>query len=164
VEDFAATFAGGFDGPGGLHDQLLRLGDEGERLWIKLTQGTGRNDAAQARANIEEVRRALEQLQQTASTGVNVTYNVPSYEAPEGDEVPEFHSGSGGIRDFGAGTLAMLHGREGVYTDSQVRQLAGGRTGGSDGAPAVNGQILSALQRMPEMLRIAMRDALLLAR
>jgi hypothetical protein len=40
VEAFANS-VGGFDA---LHRQLNALGDEGERLWIRLTQGVGRNN------------------------------------------------------------------------------------------------------------------------
>jgi hypothetical protein len=60
VKDFAATFKGGFDGPDGLHAALNELGAEGERLWIKLTQGVGKNNPEQARAVIAEVTAALE--------------------------------------------------------------------------------------------------------
>jgi hypothetical protein len=60
VKDFAATFKGGFDGPDGLHAALNDLGAEGERLWIKLTQGVGRNNPAQAKAVIEEITTALD--------------------------------------------------------------------------------------------------------
>ena len=35
-------------------------------------------------------------------------------------EMPSFASGSQGIRDFGLGTLAVLHGREAVVTESQL--------------------------------------------
>ncbi len=57
VTDFAKGFEGGFDG---LHKELNALGDEGERLWIKLTQGVGRNNKDQARAAVDEVTAALE--------------------------------------------------------------------------------------------------------
>lgn len=127
VEDFAKEF-GGFDGPNGLHALLLKLGDAGEQLWIKLTQGVGRNNADQARAVIDEVRRAIEGLNRTASEFPGITYH-PGMETPEfGGEVPEFASGSGGIRDFGSGTLAMLHGREAVITESQLGGVGGGTT------------------------------------
>lgn len=56
VENFADTF-GGFDA---LHAKLLTLGDAGEALWIKLTQGVGRNNPAQAQAVIDEVVAAFD--------------------------------------------------------------------------------------------------------
>lgn len=55
VKDFAATF-GGFDP---LHAKLLTLGDAGERLWIRLTQGVGRNNPEQAKAAIEAINQAF---------------------------------------------------------------------------------------------------------
>lgn len=55
VKDFAESF-GGFDA---LHAQLLTLGDAGEALWIKLTQGVGRNNPEQAARVIAEVEAAL---------------------------------------------------------------------------------------------------------
>lgn len=57
VVDFADTF-GGFDA---LHDKLLMLGADGEALWIKLTQGVGRNNPQQAQAAIDEVTKALDE-------------------------------------------------------------------------------------------------------
>src|SRR5262245_11533717 len=60
VKDFAASF-GGFDA---LHAKLNALGAEGERLWIQLTQGTGRNNPEQARANIDAINQALSTLDQ----------------------------------------------------------------------------------------------------
>lgn len=56
VKEFADSL-GGFDS---LHKQLNLLGDEGERLWIKLTQGVGRNNKDQAKAAVDEVTAALE--------------------------------------------------------------------------------------------------------
>jgi len=55
VEDFAESF-GGFDA---LHNKLLELGDAGEALWVKLTQGVGRNNPEQAAKVIAEVEAAL---------------------------------------------------------------------------------------------------------
>lgn len=55
VEDFAKSF-GGFDA---LHKALETLGAAGEELWIKLTQGVGRNNPEQAARVIAEVEEAL---------------------------------------------------------------------------------------------------------
>lgn len=65
VVDFAESF-GGFDQ---LHAKLQDLGDQGEQLWIKLTQGVGRNNPDQARKVIDEVTAALDkQAQQHEDT------------------------------------------------------------------------------------------------
>jgi hypothetical protein len=66
VEEFAASM-GGFDA---LHVKLQALGAAGEQLWIKLTQGVGRNDAKAAAAAIDEVTAALseQETQQDEAT------------------------------------------------------------------------------------------------
>lgn len=56
VLDFAASM-GGFDA---LHTQLLELGAEGEKLWIALTQGVGRNNPKEAQAAIDAITKALQ--------------------------------------------------------------------------------------------------------
>jgi hypothetical protein len=55
VEEFAKSF-GGFDQ---LHAELLKMGDAGEALWVKLTQGVGRNNPEQAARVIAEIEEAL---------------------------------------------------------------------------------------------------------
>jgi hypothetical protein len=159
VEDFAKSF-GGFDAPGGLHDQLLRLGAEGERLWIKLTQGVGRNNKEQAAAAIDEVRRALEGLDKIARhipSDINIDVGLTYHRtAPELEEVPEFAGGSGGFRNFGAGTLAMLHGTEAVIRPEDLAKMTGDTPAGTATDPA----LLAMLRRLPEMTAIAFRDAL----
>lgn len=69
VEDFAKSF-GGFDE---LHKQLLELGDAGEALWIKLTQGVGRNNPEQAKRVIDEVNAALEKQKKKQDEVTDVT-------------------------------------------------------------------------------------------
>lgn len=69
VVDFAETF-GGFDQ---LHEKLLTLGDAGEALWIKLTQGVGRNNPGQAQAVIDEVTAALEDQADAQDTATSAT-------------------------------------------------------------------------------------------
>lgn len=55
VKDFAGSF-GGFDA---LHATLNDLGAEGEQLWIRLTQGVGRNNPREAQAAIDAIADAL---------------------------------------------------------------------------------------------------------
>lgn len=55
VKDFASSM-GGFDA---LRAKLSELGDQGERLWINLTQGVGRNNPEQAKAAIEAINKAF---------------------------------------------------------------------------------------------------------
>jgi hypothetical protein len=69
IVDFAETL-GGFDA---LHVKLLELGDEGEALWIKLTQGVGRNNPKEAQAAIDAVTAALEKQKQKQDQVGDVT-------------------------------------------------------------------------------------------
>lgn len=65
VRDFAQSFSpygddftAGFDA---LHKKLAELGAEGERLWIKLTQGVGRNNPKEAKRVVQDITEALEE-------------------------------------------------------------------------------------------------------
>lgn len=65
--------------------------------------------------------------------------DLPSTDVP----FPEFAGGSNGFRDFGRGTLAVLHGREAVVTEDQVASMNAAQQQSSlsqtaTGAPSVN--------------------------
>lgn len=62
VKEFANQF-GGFDA---LREKLNTLGAEGERLWMRLTQGVGKNDAKGAQAAIDAVTKALQRNEEEA--------------------------------------------------------------------------------------------------
>lgn len=84
----------------------------------------------------------------SAKINVNVNVDVPGGGDPQTDR-PEFQHGSGGIQDFGSGTLATLHGREGVFTESQIQSIAS-----SD-----NGQLSGLIMNLPSMMTRAMKEA-----
>lgn len=70
VEEFAKAH-GGFDQ---LQARLSRLGDEGEQLWIALTQGVGRNNPQQAQETIAQVSARMAELEETqARFNTNLT-------------------------------------------------------------------------------------------
>lgn len=85
VEDFAAGFrefdlntlqfkpGGGFDE---LHKKLSALGDKGERLWVALTQGVGKNNPEQAKAVIDLINKALAEQAQKQDDVAAATTNA----------------------------------------------------------------------------------------
>ncbi len=68
VKDFADSL-GGFDAPGGLHAQLLAVGEAGEAMWIRLTQQVGRNDQEGARAAIAAATELLKKHKDEVTAG-----------------------------------------------------------------------------------------------
>jgi hypothetical protein len=71
--DAVVAFAesqGGFDA---LQKQLEALGEEGDRLWRKLTQGTGRNNPEEAARNIAEVEEALRRHEEASDDVTGAT-------------------------------------------------------------------------------------------
>lgn len=66
VEDFAKKFKG-FEG---LHAVLGPLGAAGEQLWVKLTQGVGKNNPEQAKKVIAEVEAALAKFAETQARAI----------------------------------------------------------------------------------------------
>lgn len=71
------------------------------------------------------------------TVGVNVRANYIKSNDPndsgDGSGIPGFAGGSRGLRDFGAGTLVELHGREAVLTEDQYRDRGAGRPGNGGG-------------------------------
>lgn len=132
VKEFAASFlkAGdlskGISGFDRLHQELQKLGAQGEQLWINLTQGVGRNNPAEAARAIDAIRGALDDLNartQKISEGIKsyitgATTRVDAFfkvfnidkirelrKELEG-EAPEFDTK--GTRVFGAGEQKAL--------------------------------------------------------
>ncbi|OFW05645.1 MAG: hypothetical protein A3H96_11330 [Acidobacteria bacterium RIFCSPLOWO2_02_FULL_67_36] len=92
VKDFASLM-GGFDA---LHAQLNQLGAEGEKLWINLTQGVGRNNPAQAAAAIKLITDALagSPAGMAAAAGYKTREELQSI-AEKAKQVYDFMLGSG---------------------------------------------------------------------
>jgi len=60
-----------------------------------------------------------------------VHIQIPVEYKVDGPDVPGFAGGSGGVRNFGSGTLAVLHGEEGVFTKNQINAILKGGSGQS---------------------------------
>lgn len=94
VEAFAKT-QGGFDA---LQKKIEKLGPEGGKLWVNLTQGTGRNNPEQAQANIDAITAALERannvVKETAPSYDDVTAAAERY----GIEVNKLGDAINGLR------------------------------------------------------------------
>jgi hypothetical protein len=73
---------GGFDK---LHDKLGTLGADGEKMWIKLTQGVGKNDPQAAQAAIDDITKALDaqKQQQDENTAATKDAGVATEEAAQ---------------------------------------------------------------------------------
>lgn len=89
-------------------------------------------DAAERTADaVEALARALVGVGKAvdaipSSKTISIQYQTSGEGAPPTEEPEEFATGSGGIRNFGRGTPAILHGEEGVFTRTQLNDLLGG--------------------------------------
>lgn len=74
-----------------------------------------------------------------------------------------FAGGSGGLRDFGSGTLAMLHGREAVVTEDQVREGAVAGAAGSPNLTAAVARLEASVRRLERNQTRGLRQELFYA-
>lgn len=104
---------------------------------------------------VEAISRGLgTAIANVPAVHVPVVYDDPGF-TPEG--VPGFAHGSGGLRDFGTGTPVVLHGKEEVRTEAQVRQ-------GEAGVAQLAREIREMRRDLPRAIGVALQDALALAR
>jgi DNA-binding phage protein len=108
-------------------------------------------DAAIANLNriLEKDKTAMDNATDSADDYAATLKKIPSKvpiefrysesgDKPSGAEIPGFATGTGGrFVDFGAGTLAMLHGREAIVPESAVAKATGG-AGALGGSVTIN--------------------------
>lgn len=148
-QEFGLTVS---DGTQALLDQAEAAGVVGEKQKpIQEQMLDASNRIAEAVEGIAEAFGVLPRAARDAANGINgaldsirppeirvpVFYDIPELPPsignpgggvtvgdPIGDNT--FARGSGGLRDFGLGTIAMLHGREAVVTEDEYKELRGG--------------------------------------
>ena len=129
-----------------------KQGAEASRRVIAEIEANMRGAGAAASAAVRDVNRELENLPDVIRIPIEFDSDDP------GRGLPGYANGSGGIRDFGAGTLVMLHGRERVQTESQMRAEQSGGGIGSGGT-----DLAAMIDRLESVLPMALRDAVLMA-
>jgi hypothetical protein len=110
----------------------------------------------QLRESMEHVATALEQLPREIAIRVNADVVTHGGGGHGGDgSTPGFRAGSMGVRDFGGGTMAILHGREEVVREGAPSSAD--MTGLEDKLDSIHQGILG----LPDDLSRAFRDSML---
>lgn len=133
-----------------------------ERLWASSRQG---GDASLR--IIEEIKRIMQGGAAAAGDfaanldsatrprTIDIGFNVR--EVPDFDFTipgPGFATGSAGIRNFGSGTPVVLHGRERVQTEAQMKAEQASNVG-----PLID-DMRRMMRDLPRAMKLAMKDAL----
>lgn len=133
-----------------------------EMLWASSQQG-----AAASAAAIAQIQSVLDGVSNAAASvsnqidnvmrdrTMNLTVNTDIENNRDG-ESHGFATGSGGIRDFGAGTRVTLHGKERVQTEAQMRDEQGRASNG------LSDRLERMLRDMPRAVGLAVGDAMVL--
>lgn len=135
-----------------------------QELIDKLTGGMGFNQAqAQAQAFATNATNAINNIPRR----VDVEF-VASGDDTNQDGDPGFASGTlcrtgSWFKNFGAGTLTVLHGEEAVVRKDQAGAFAAAFGGGSDGVVDELRSMRADMMAMPQHMARAVRDALLVA-
>lgn len=83
---------------------------------------------------IDTTTKKIKGIPDTIDVGVNYTENAPK--GPDGKKLPGYATGTDGkFVDFGAGTLAMLHGKEAIVPEGAVRSAS---VGGNSASVTIN--------------------------
>jgi hypothetical protein len=131
-----------------------------ERLWA-----SSRSGAAASAAAIAEIERILNG---TASAAANLGAQIDSATRPRTidihynagdapDSSPGFAVGSGGIRNFGSGTPVVLHGKERVQTESQMKAEQAGMS------QELLIELKALRRELPSALQLAVQTGMALA-
>lgn len=170
VVDFAANL-GGFDA---LHNALLQGGAAGEALWIKLTQGVGKNNPEQAKQVIAEVQAFLDKLGST-TVSPQITPHVvyPDDYSDQGSDEGGYAArggivGRGRILPFRYGGLvpsgtdtvpAMLTPGEIVLNAAQQKRIADAIGGGGGDIVIHHQTVLDGKVIDERIVKVARKDA-----
>lgn len=100
----------------------------------------------------------------TAPRTIHIGFAVDEIpDIPNSDNFPGFANGSQGVRDFGSkGTLAVLHGRERVQTESQMKQERQALASSGGGDSALAAEMKRLIRDLPRAMKVAVSDAMVL--